>query len=231
MTDRSARDPSPGDEILIAQARAGSGEAFEELWRRHAEAGCRVAAGFTRSSDPEDLVQEAYLRIYSTLQRGKGPNGAFRPYLYQTIRNIAITWSAKPVELSITFLAELPDVSETPGKTLGTSLIADAFRSLPDRWQTVLWYSEVEGLRRAEIAPLLGIDVDAVSALAYRAREGLRRAWLQMHMNAETVPREYSWAVTVPILAGVSWEVFAEAVIEPSSSSVQGLAHRRHKQV
>jgi hypothetical protein len=51
---------------------------------------------------------------------------------------------------------------------------ARAFHSLPERWQLVLWHVEVEGQRPAEVAPLLGWKANAVSALAYRAREGLR---------------------------------------------------------
>jgi len=46
----------------------------------------------------------------------------------------------------------------------------------------VLWHTEIEGQPPAEIAPLLGLTPNGVSALAYRAREGLRQAYLQMHL-------------------------------------------------
>lgn len=194
VVDRTGREHDGADERLIAQAREGSAEAFEELWLRHAAAGRRVAARFTRASEPDDLVQEAYLRIYSALQKGKGPDLAFRPYLYQTIRNIAITWAGRPFEQSTTALEDLSDGSDMSVAILESSVTATAFRSLPGRWQSVLWYSEVEGLEPAEIAPLLGIKAGAVSALAYRAREGLRRAWLQVHVNAASAPPECTWA-------------------------------------
>ena len=58
---------------------------------------------------------------------------------------------------------------------------AKAFASLPERWQLVLWHLEVENQKPAEIAPLLGMSANSVSALAYRAREGLRQAFLNMH--------------------------------------------------
>ena len=48
---------------------------------------------------------------------------------------------------------------------------AKAFASLPERWQVVLWHLEVEGQKPADIAPLLGMSPNSVSALAYRARE------------------------------------------------------------
>ena len=55
-------------------------------------------------------------------------------------------------------------------------MIARAFASLPERWQAVLWHTEIEGARPADVAPLLGLTANSVAALAYRAREGLRQA-------------------------------------------------------
>ncbi len=48
----------------------------------------------------------------------------------------------------------------------------------------MLWHTEVEGEKPAAIAPLLGLTANGVSALAYRAREGLRQAYLQQHLAA-----------------------------------------------
>lgn len=182
------------DEELVSRARTGAPEPFEVLWRRHADAGRRAASRFTRASDPDDLVQEAYLRIYSAVSRGKGPDGPFRPYLYQSIRNIAISWAARPQAESVDLLPELTDGSDISESVLEGTVTASAFRTLPARWQEVLWYSEVEGLEPADIAPLLAMSPGAVSALAYRAREGLRRAWLQAHVSSTALPEECRWS-------------------------------------
>ncbi len=45
----------------------------------------------------------------------------------------------------------------------------------------MLWHTEVEGHKPADIAPMLGMSANSVAALAYRAREGLRQAFLTMH--------------------------------------------------
>jgi hypothetical protein len=63
-----------------------------------------------------------------------------------------------------------------------SSTVARAFRSLPERWQAVLWYLDVERMKPAAVAPILGVSANAVSALAVRAREGLRRQYLQFHL-------------------------------------------------
>ena len=57
---------------------------------------------------------------------------------------------------------------------LERTMIADAFASLPERGETVLWHTEIEGARPAEVASLLGLTANGVAVLAYRAREGLR---------------------------------------------------------
>ena len=69
---------------------------------------------------------------------------------------------------------------------------AKAFASLPERWQLVLWHLEVEGQKPADIAPLLGMSANSVSALAYRAREGLRQAFLTMHI-ADLTETDCRW--------------------------------------
>ncbi|KOG86941.1 ECF subfamily RNA polymerase sigma-24 subunit, partial [Streptomyces varsoviensis] len=63
------------------------------------------------------------------------------------------------------------------------SLAVQAFRSLPPRWQTVLWHTTVEEESPSEVAPLLGLTANATAVLAHRAREGLKQAYLQAHVS------------------------------------------------
>lgn len=71
--------------------------------------------------------------------------------------------------------------------------VTTAFRALPPEWRSVLWYTEVEGMQPSDLAPILGISANAVAALAYRAREGLRNAWLQAHVTAHPSDNECAW--------------------------------------
>ncbi|MDX3188623.1 hypothetical protein PV458_09490 [Streptomyces sp. MN03-5084-2B] len=57
----------------------------------------------------------------------------------------------------------------------------DAFAELPHRWRTVLWHTVIEPRSPAEVGQLLGLTAHGVSALAYRAREGLREAYAQLY--------------------------------------------------
>jgi RNA polymerase sigma factor (sigma-70 family) len=186
------------DEELIANARSGDQNAFAELWRRHYRSGARVARQFTSSIDADDLVSEAYTRIYQRVLAGGGPSGAFRPYLYTTIRNLASTWGAKSRDVQVDDIADYEDpatIDDPVAVALDRTLTARAFRSLPERWQSVLWYTEVEGMDPHEVAPILGMSANGVAALGYRAREGLRKAWLQAHVSEAGVSEACKWTI------------------------------------
>ena len=201
MSESPAQD---SDESLVALARMGDRAAFAELWQRHARSGIRVARQFTSSIEADDLVAEAYTRIYGRVLAGGGPVGAFRPYLYTTIRNLASRWGQANREVQVDDIEDFEDprAEDDPStSTLDRTLTADAFRTLPERWQSVLWYTEVEGMDPHEVAPLLGLSANGVAALSYRAREGLRKAWLQAHISdttawASAAGRSRAWATT-----------------------------------
>ncbi len=187
------------DTDLIERARSGDTRAFGDLWRRHYRSAARVARQFTSSIDADDLVSEAYARIFQRVLAGGGPTGAFRPYLYTTIRNLASSWGAASRDVQVDIIDDFEDerIPDDPAAwALDRTLTARAFRSLPERWQTVLWYTEVEGMDPHEVAPLMGMTANGVAALSYRAREGLRKAWLQAHVSDATASGECQWAMS-----------------------------------
>ncbi|TXK16019.1 sigma-70 family RNA polymerase sigma factor [Microbacterium wangchenii] len=191
--------PEPSDAELLDRSRADDPEAFAELWRRHHRSGITVARSVTQRFEADDLVQEAFSRIYHSVRRGGGPTGSFRAYLFTSIRNTAADWGRAPrVDASTDEVAEVADPdaeAHASDATLDRSLTSDAFQALPSRWQEVLWYTEVERLKPADVAPLLGIKPVAVAQLAFRAREGLREAWIQAHLRAIDDNDECHWVV------------------------------------
>ncbi|WP_345751569.1 sigma-70 family RNA polymerase sigma factor [Microbacterium rhizophilus] len=194
----AADDPTATDADLVLRSRSGDARAYGELWRRHHAAGIAVARSVTSSIDPDDLVQEAFTRIFQAIRRGGGPTGAFRAYLFTAIRNTAASWGRGRRESAIDELDTLADPASTDEarlEELDRGLTHRAFRSLPTRWQEVLWYTEVEGLGHGEAASRLGMKAGAVKQLAFRAREGLREAWIQVHITALGDGSECRWTV------------------------------------
>jgi RNA polymerase sigma factor (sigma-70 family) len=190
--DVTADAVGPSDAELITAVRSGDQDAYGELFSRHSLAAGGLARQLARdTSEADDLVAEAFAKILQVLQGGGGPDVSFRAYLYTTVRRIAYDRTRANSRVQVT-----DDLTQyDPGvpfvdpalEGLEKTLVAEAFRGLPERWQAVLWHTEVEGLTPAQVGPLLGLTANGVSALAYRAREGLRQSYLQQHL-AGNVP-------------------------------------------
>ena len=187
MTSTLQRIEGPGDAELIAAVRGGDNEAYGLLFERHVEAARRLARQLVRGSDADDLVSEAFAKVLTVLQRGDGPDLAFRAYLLTAVRRLHIDKVRGAARLHTTddltpFDPGVP-FHDTVTEGFENAAAARAFASLPERWQMVLWHTSVEGQKPAEVAVLLGMSANSVAALAYRAREGLRQAFLTMHVS------------------------------------------------
>jgi len=175
----------PGDAELISAVRGGDIDAYGELFARHVDSARRLARQLAGPADADDLVSDAFTKVLTVLQRGGGPDLAFRAYLLTAVRRLHVDKiragsRLRPVDDLTPFDPGLP-FHDTAVAGFENAAAARAFASLPERWQMVLWHTEVEQQKPADIAPLLGMSANSVSALAYRAREGLRQAFLSQH--------------------------------------------------
>lgn len=185
MSQSTADVEDVGDAELIAAVRGGDLTAYGTLFARHVAAARRLARQLTNATDADDLVSDAFDKVLSVLQRGGGPDIAFRAYLLTSVRRLHVDRIRSTSRLQTTDDMEpyAPGVPfhDTAVEGFDNQAAAAAFASLPERWQMVLWHTEVEGQKPAEVAALLGMSANSVSALAYRAREGLRQAFLNSH--------------------------------------------------
>ena len=175
---------SPGDADLISAVRSGDADAYGELFSRHVEAARRLGRQLVAGPDVDDLVAEAFAKVFVVLRRGGGPDLAFRAYLLTAVRRLHVDRIRAARRLQTTddltpFDPGIP-FRDTAIEGFENATAARAFASLPERWQLVLWHTEVEGQKPADVGLLLGMSANSVSALAYRAREGLRQAFLSM---------------------------------------------------
>ncbi|NUW03488.1 sigma-70 family RNA polymerase sigma factor [Streptomyces sp. CAI 127] len=197
-----APEAGPSDARLIEDMRAGDDQAYEELFRRHSGAVLRYARSCCRDAHTaDDLTAEVFARTLQAVRGGKGPTEAVRAYLMTAVRHVAAAWtkSAKREHLVDDFAVfaaqatRSSEISDDDTLELGADVLAmheaeqsmamQAFRSLPERWQAVLWHTTVEEESPSEIAPLFGLTANATAVLASRAREGLKQAYLQAHVS------------------------------------------------
>jgi RNA polymerase sigma factor (sigma-70 family) len=187
----SCAGPDLDDDELVAQVRSGDRNAFALLYRRHVQAALRLARRCSRR-DAEDLCAEAFTAVLRAIENGHGPRGPLKPYLSAVIRNTAATWSLRDRPLLfVGGLADLPDDAGEADALLSDMdrvLVSQAFKSLPERWRGILRETVINARSTNSVAAELRINPAATRSLAYRAREGLRDAYLQAHIARVAAP-------------------------------------------
>ncbi|MEV7121730.1 sigma-70 family RNA polymerase sigma factor [Kitasatospora griseola] len=189
----------PSDAELTALVRAGDDTAYEEIYRRHADAVRRYARTCCRDSfTAEDLAGEVFARTLQALKAGKGPEFAVRAYLLTAVRNVAAAWtrSDRREQLVDDFSTFAEGSAATiefdladPGADAWALALADqrmvmrAYAELPEDDRVVLWHTEVERESPKTVAVMLGKTANATAVQAHRARDRLAAAFLQAHVS------------------------------------------------
>ena len=180
----------------------------------HAPVAQRIALSMVPRDVADNIVAEAFARVLGAIRAGGGPGIAFRAYLLTAVRNTANDWLRASRRTTAIGDVEQDLEERVPEENMGVArlsrgpeaetearaearLVAKAFGHLPARWRAVLWQLEVEGKAPAAVAPMFGLSANGVSALAVRAREGLRQAYLQEHIgrNIPASCRSYAEAL------------------------------------
>jgi RNA polymerase sigma-70 factor, ECF subfamily len=170
-------------ERLVAAAREGDREAFDELVRRTYVDTYTLAVRLTANEeDARDVVQEAYLRAWKGIGNFRG-DARFSTWLYRITANAAYTLVQKrrrrrvepleaadePPELAIEALPEAAAES-----ALLLRQLSDAVAQLPPKLRAVVVLKDVYGLSHEAIAEELGISVAAAKVRLHRGRLKLR---------------------------------------------------------
>ncbi len=184
MADDAYAAYTADDAILLNLVRTGEAEAYEVLRQRHEQAARRLARCLVPAEEADGVAAEALAWICDITLRGGGPTDAFRPYLLTAVRRLSYDLLQAERAKKPAGTDQQPDPGELfiePGMAdRAASLIVRAFRSLPDRWIAVLWHTKIEETSPEEITQILGLSPDAAEALVFRARKGLRQAYLQL---------------------------------------------------
>ena len=189
---------APGDAELISAVRGGDVDAYGELFepprRGRAPAGPPARL---RPATPTTWSPRRSPRCSSSCSAAAARTSPSAPTCSPPYAGSTSTRSAPAPRLHTTddltpFDPGVP-FRDTAVEGFESAAAARAFASLPERWQLVLWHTEVEGQKPADVAPLLGMSANSVSALAYRAREGLRQAFLRCTSQDARRRRPAAW--------------------------------------
>lgn len=124
---------------------------------------------FPSLTDPDDVVQEALLRVWRARQQG--PITAAKAFLFATARNLAIDAVKKQhahVGRSESHLEQTLDARCDPAEATARSqeidLLHEALAALPERCRQIFTLRRIHGLPQKEIAARLGISEKTVEA-------------------------------------------------------------------
>jgi RNA polymerase sigma-70 factor (ECF subfamily) len=164
--------------------RGGDRHAYAELVQRHAPVALRTAALLGAGGDAEDVVQEAFVKAYSSLDRFRA-EAPFRPWLLKIVANETrnlhraagrrAAREKRSWELAERLLLARPD---DPAETLLTherqeALVRGLARLSPAHRQVVTCRYLLD-LDEAESAAVLGWPRGTVKSRLHRAMARLR---------------------------------------------------------
>ena len=185
------------DADLVAIARAGDAEGFEELYRRYAGRALRVAQKITRNEhDAHDAVAEAVAKVLQVVKsRPPSAEIAFWPYLRVATRNAALDIVRRRARIVPTNDGETLDgdsgIDRSADPVVAEEedrIVLEALRGLSPREQVILWLVVVEGAPLRLAADMLGLKPNHIAQLAMRSRKRLRRGFLLANVRNHAPP-------------------------------------------
>jgi RNA polymerase sigma-70 factor, ECF subfamily len=174
---------------LLARCRRGDRRALEELvlltHRRAFALAYRVVGD---RYEAEDVVQEAYVRIFRGL-RGFREEARFETWMHRIVVNTAVTGLRKRGRFGDLMKDDAPDVP-IPDRAEQQAVRRDALErglaALPPPQRIVLVLKDVYGLSCREIGNELGIEEGAVKVRLHRARKRVRERLIEEGFDHET---------------------------------------------
>lgn len=187
--------PSSEESRLIAEAQAGSADAFEELVRRYDRRVLRLALRFVRSDEEaRDVYQEAFLKVYRSLGKFRR-DSRFETWLFRIVTNVCIDHlrrvSARPPaspairetgddrepdEMRIADSHPESDPERSAASRELRDRIATGLAGLAPRERLVFEMRHYEGMRLREIGEILECSEETAKNCLFRAHRKMRRS-------------------------------------------------------
>ncbi len=170
------------DDELMRLSGTGDHAAFAKLVERHlVKAGKLAARVVGNRAEGEDVVQEAFLRVWLKAPewQPEAAGGArFSTWFYRVLMNLCIDRTRKPTPAPIEAAGEIAD-SKPDGLAIlaaneTSHRVQAAIAKLPDRQRAALTLCHFEGVSNIEAAEILEISLGAIESLLVRARRTLR---------------------------------------------------------
>jgi RNA polymerase sigma-70 factor (ECF subfamily) len=175
------------DSEIVDRVRKGDTQQFRELVERYQTRAFHVAKRVLRSDeDAEEVVQEAFVKAYLSLDSFKGQS-KFYTWFYRIVFNMSVDVKRKQQRRggdAVEYIEDLgsfdtkDSVDRLPETNVANremlALVAEALKELSDDHREVLVMREFDGLSYDEIADLLKVNRGTVMSRLFYARKNLQ---------------------------------------------------------
>lgn len=188
-TGGAAELAQTSDEDLMLRVQQEDVAAYREIVRRYLKRIYAVARRILpHDCDAEDVVQDAFLRVWSHRESWVPGAARFTTWLHRIVINRAIDYRRRPIDSGLDEAGEPAD--ERPGfdqaifqKQLHAALETARTR-LPTSQQVALALYYNQGLTAAEVGAVMGLTQSAAEGLLKRARQQLRHVFARSAIRA-----------------------------------------------
>ena len=199
MTDRREKE-------LIAKAKQGDMQAFEELILKHEKIVYNVALRMmNHSEDAKDISQEVFLKAYRNI-KNFDERSMFSTWLYRITTNTCIDEMRKRKGKQNYSLEEelenedgsmqrqIADEGDTPEESLmrgeEKGEILQALDTLSEEHRVAIILRDVKGLSYEEISEIIELPMGTVKSRISRARNQLKNEILKIRERNDGKPRQ-----------------------------------------
>ena len=178
------------DHSLVERCRANDDAAFGEVVTRYKAKIYNYVYRMTGSSeDAEDLTQEVFIRMYTSINSFRGQS-SLNTWLFRIAGNLCIDRFRRSKNRTPAFSLDEPvggdiqthevaDETYAPHRLLENVEMAEqiqaALAKLPEKLRATLLLHDIEGLPYEEIAQIAGCPLGTVKSRLFNARMQLRQ--------------------------------------------------------
>ena len=181
----SVLETDPDARLMVAACR-GDESAFPALFRRHHARVLNYCLRMVGNLDrAEELAQETFVNLYRARHRYE-PRAHFVTYLFRVATNLCLNEKRRLARWGRPAEVDAPETKELEDSSLETieermilaerwNRVRDVVARLPKRQAAALFATRFEGLSQIEASETLGVSIQSLKSLLFRATRTLRR--------------------------------------------------------
>jgi RNA polymerase sigma-70 factor (ECF subfamily) len=164
------------DDVLVAEARDGGVQAFDQLMLRYEKLVCKVAMNYVKDKQNAlDVTQNVFLKVYKNLDSVTA-EGMFKPWLLRITYNESINWIRRgkrhaghdELEHAEASVASTADQESTLVLQERQRQLIGGMKQLNPKYRRARALRYAEGMRIREIADVMECSEGMVKSLLFR---------------------------------------------------------------